>query len=122
MIARQLKSGATKEVQQSVAASTHELIAFCPKCKTLETLWFTGGRLAQTRKFSQESAYQRFYKYHCYIWRAFWTSVVTHAISPLSFWVFPSEWSIWGSQTLESISMKGSCDEKVTGCLVFAIP
>ena len=24
--------------------------------------------------------YQRFYKYHCYIWMIFWTSVVAHSI------------------------------------------
>ncbi|TET42035.1 MAG: hypothetical protein E3J66_04345 [Dehalococcoidia bacterium] len=55
-IAQQPKSGVTKEVQQSAAASTRELIAFCPKCKTLETLWFAGDVLMQTRKFSQEDA------------------------------------------------------------------
>ncbi len=25
-------------------------------------------------------AYQRFYKYHCYMWRVFWPSVMIHAI------------------------------------------
>ncbi len=25
-------------------------------------------------------AYQRFFKYHCYIWWVFWSSVVVHAI------------------------------------------
>jgi len=55
-IAQQPKSGATKEVQQSAAATTDEIIAFCPKCKTMETLRFAVGRLVQTRKFSQEDA------------------------------------------------------------------
>ena len=32
-----------------------EFLAFCPKCKTLETLWFSGEVLVQTRKFRQES-------------------------------------------------------------------
>jgi phage FluMu protein Com len=32
---------------------THELVAVCPKCKTLEVLWFSDGRLEQTRKFNQ---------------------------------------------------------------------
>ena len=54
VIAQQQKSGATKGVRQSMAASTDELIAFCPKCKTFETLWFTADVLMQTRKFSQE--------------------------------------------------------------------
>ena len=30
-----------------------ERVAFCPNCKTYETLWFQGDRLMQTRKFSQ---------------------------------------------------------------------
>lgn len=54
VIAQKQKYGATKEVQKSTIAATHELIAFCPKCKTLETLWFTGDVLLQTRKFSQK--------------------------------------------------------------------
>ncbi len=31
-------------------------------------------------KLMKYRAYQRFYKYHCYIWRVFWSSVITHAI------------------------------------------
>ena len=31
-----------------------ELVAFCPGCKTLETLWFSNGWLMQTRKFTQQ--------------------------------------------------------------------
>ena len=31
-----------------------EVVAFCPKCKTLETLWFTRGMIVKTQKFSQE--------------------------------------------------------------------
>lgn len=31
----------------------NELLAFCPGCKTLETLWFNNGWLMQTRKFNQ---------------------------------------------------------------------
>lgn len=30
-----------------------EVMALCPLCKTFETLWFTGSRLVQTRKFIQ---------------------------------------------------------------------
>ena len=29
--------------------------------------------------------YQRFYKYHCYIWRVFWPSVMIHAILAVIF-------------------------------------
>ncbi|MBI2860358.1 MAG: hypothetical protein HYX91_02475 [Chloroflexi bacterium] len=36
------------------APATDEIIAYCPKCKTFETLWFAGDRLLQTRKFSQD--------------------------------------------------------------------
>ena len=30
-------------------------------------------------------AYQRFYKYHCYLWWVFWTSVMVHAIFAIAF-------------------------------------
>ncbi|MDD4859711.1 MAG: hypothetical protein PHR56_05850 [Dehalococcoidales bacterium] len=32
-----------------------ELVAFCPGCKTLETLWFSEGRLMTTRRFHEEN-------------------------------------------------------------------
>jgi len=44
----------TNEVPRSMPVATDELIAFCPKCKTMETLWFSGNTLVQTRKFSQD--------------------------------------------------------------------
>jgi len=28
-----------------------EIVAFCPGCKALETLWFNNGRLIPTRKY-----------------------------------------------------------------------
>jgi hypothetical protein len=31
-----------------------EVVAFCPVCKALQTVWFTKGRLVPTRKFSQD--------------------------------------------------------------------
>jgi len=34
-------------------------------------------------------AYQRFYKYHCYIWRAFWPSVLIHALLAVAFFGIP---------------------------------
>ena len=30
-------------------------------------------------KLMQYTAYNRFYRYHCYIWWIFWTSVIIHA-------------------------------------------
>jgi len=33
---------------------TRELVAFCPGCSTLETLWFSDQRLMQSRKFRQQ--------------------------------------------------------------------
>ena len=37
-----------------IAAEANELIAFCPKCCTLETVWFTEeGLIVPTQKFSQ---------------------------------------------------------------------
>jgi hypothetical protein len=32
------------------------------------------------KKLMKYQGYQRFYKYHCYIWRVFWPSVMIHAI------------------------------------------
>lgn len=32
----------------------HELVSFCPECKTLETMWFDVGWLMQTRKLIQQ--------------------------------------------------------------------
>jgi hypothetical protein len=34
-------------------AEIRELVAFCPKCQTLEALWFAGDHLMQSLKFSQ---------------------------------------------------------------------
>lgn len=31
-------------------------------------------------KLMKYKKYQRFYKYHCYIWRVFWPSVIIHMI------------------------------------------
>jgi hypothetical protein len=56
VIAQQQESGTIKEAGQSKVVRADEVIAFCPKCKTFETLWFTSGVLEQTRKFSQEGA------------------------------------------------------------------
>ena len=30
-----------------------EVMVFCPMCKAFETVWFNGGALIQTRKFTQ---------------------------------------------------------------------
>jgi hypothetical protein len=30
-----------------------EVMVFCPSCKSFETIWFTGGTLNNTRKFTQ---------------------------------------------------------------------
>lgn len=35
-------------------------------------------------KLMKYRAYQRFYKYHCYIWWVLWTSVVVHAVFAIS--------------------------------------
>jgi len=56
VIAKKQKNSATEESQKSMIASTDEVVAFCPKCKTLETLWFTGDVLVRTQKFSQKDA------------------------------------------------------------------
>lgn len=43
-----------KEIEADRPGLNYELVAFCPKCKTLETLLFTGESLVQTRKFRQD--------------------------------------------------------------------
>ena len=37
-----------------------------------------GSRIGHS--WMQHAQYKRFYKYHCYYWWAFWTSVIVHAI------------------------------------------
>jgi hypothetical protein len=37
----------------------------------------------------KRSGYQRFYRYHCYIWRVFWPSVIIHATLALLFLGWP---------------------------------
>jgi len=32
---------------------TEEVIAFCPRCKALQTVWLSGNTMMQTQKFSQ---------------------------------------------------------------------
>jgi hypothetical protein len=38
---------------QDISSPVDEVIVVCPKCKTLETLWFASGVLVPTRKFRQ---------------------------------------------------------------------
>ena len=40
-------------------------------------------------KLTKHSAYQRFNKYHCYIWRVFWPSVLIHASLGIAFFGIP---------------------------------
>jgi len=46
--------GARAPVQGPVLEKrTGELLAFCPACKSFETIWFDEGTLMSTRKFTQ---------------------------------------------------------------------
>ncbi len=41
-------------VEEAIASVlSGEVLAFCPMCKAFQTVWFTDGRLTETRKFSQ---------------------------------------------------------------------
>ncbi len=40
-------------------------------------------------KLMKHQAYQRFSKYHCYVWRVFWPSVMIHAILAVMFMGWP---------------------------------
>jgi hypothetical protein len=46
-----------------------------------------GSRLG--KRLMKYPAYQRFYKYHCYVWRVFWPSVIIHATLALIFFGWP---------------------------------
>jgi hypothetical protein len=47
-------SGARAPVQAPVLEKpTGDLLAFCPGCKSFETIWFDDGTLLSTRKFTQ---------------------------------------------------------------------
>jgi hypothetical protein len=59
---------------------TGALIFFSCRC-------IPGNRIAG--KLMKYPAYQRFYTYHCYIWWAFWTSVVVHTILVIAFFGVP---------------------------------
>lgn len=45
---------ATQEDYDNPSKHMSEVTAICPNCKTMETLWFIGHSLVQTRKFSQQ--------------------------------------------------------------------
>ena len=51
-------------------------------CRCLPTSRI-GGRLMKYRP------YQRFYKFHCYVWAVFWPSVVIHAFLALTIYGWP---------------------------------
>lgn len=38
---------------QKTASKTEEVMAFCPGCKALQTVWFSDDGLLPTRKFTQ---------------------------------------------------------------------
>jgi hypothetical protein len=51
------KSGARGKDEQNTIASTDEILAFCPKCKTFETLCFVSDKLIRTQKFNQQDGH-----------------------------------------------------------------
>ena len=51
--AKERQSYAIGKARADVPLAEAEVVAYCPVCKAFQTLWFTGGRLIQTRKFSQ---------------------------------------------------------------------
>jgi hypothetical protein len=46
-----------------------------------------GSRLLS--KLTKHAAYNRFFKYHCYIWWIFWPSVIVHAVLAFAFFGIP---------------------------------
>lgn len=41
-------------------------------------------------KLMQYRLYQRYYKYHCHIWKVFWLSVIIHALFAIIFIGWPA--------------------------------
>ncbi|MGD0781085.1 MAG: hypothetical protein ABR954_09980 [Dehalococcoidales bacterium] len=40
-------------LERNAASQAEELLAFCPGCKALQTVWLNGNTLMPTRKFTQ---------------------------------------------------------------------
>jgi hypothetical protein len=47
------KSQTPEAIKADPLISMRELVVYCPRCRTLETLWFNNGRLMEARKFTQ---------------------------------------------------------------------
>jgi hypothetical protein len=47
----------TRDVRAIISSRTDEVVAFCPGCKTLETLYLSNGQLTPTRKFIQNDGH-----------------------------------------------------------------
>jgi len=47
----------TNDVGVIISSETDEVVAFCLRCKTLETLYLSSGQLTPTRKFSQNDGH-----------------------------------------------------------------
>ena len=47
----------TSKIGVKVCSRTDEVAAFCPACKTLETLYLLNGQLTPTRKFVQNDGH-----------------------------------------------------------------
>jgi hypothetical protein len=60
---------------------TGALIFFSCRC-------LSGSRLGN--RLMRYKGYQRFYKYHCHVWKVFWPSVMVHAILAVIFFGWPS--------------------------------
>jgi len=58
------------------------LIVFTCRC-------FPGSRLIGKLNLMKKPAFQRLFKYHCYIWWVFWISVIVHAVFAIAFFGVP---------------------------------
>ena len=46
-----------QNITPNMMVGTNEVLAYCPRCKTFETLWFNGEVMVRTRKFSQHDGH-----------------------------------------------------------------
>jgi phage FluMu protein Com len=46
-----------REVKAIISVTADELVAQCPACKTIETIYFSAGQLISTRKFFNDDGH-----------------------------------------------------------------
>jgi hypothetical protein len=53
MVMPAVKEKRISDIQKADGAWSGEAVAFCPRCRALQTVWIDGNKLMTTRKFHQ---------------------------------------------------------------------